>query len=156
MENFLKQNWFKLALLMVLLIVGLSYIFYSVPQKGKVGYDNKEKCAEQAQAYMQNIREINSESENIDGSLINALNDQYTYNSSLNTCLVYFEVAESGAGTTYNIVDLLTNQTIYTHLRYQSQHARAQELWDENCNVNDGCFVDRNDFIDKFNELFKK
>lgn len=147
MEKFIKGNWFRLSVLLILFIIGLFY-FSSLSQKGNVSnvsFDNKEKCAGQAQAFLQHERQIDSPA--------GVLNEQYTYNSSLNTCLVYFEVVERGAGITYNIIDLLTNKKLYTYVEYED--SSTQKIWDENCKISDGCFVNKNDFLSKFNELFK-
>lgn len=151
-ENFIKGNWFKLGILLILLITGLFY-FSSLSQKGNVNnvsFNNKEKCAGQAQVFLQHEKQIDSPENGINASV---LNEQYVYNSSLNTCLVYFEVVEVGAGTTYNIIDLLTNKKIYTYVEYRD--SSTQRFWNESCKVSDGCFTNKDDFMVKFNELFR-
>jgi len=108
-------------------------------------FDLKNRCATQAQSFLQNER--------ANDITVNVINDQFAYNSTLNTCLVYFEVVEQGAGTTYNIFDLLTNKKLYTHVEYLDSN--TQKWWDESCKESNGCFVKKEDFTAKFNNLFK-
>jgi len=55
-------------------------------------FKNKKDCAERAEAYLRRERTIDTPSNGINGSV---RNEQYTYSNSLNTCLLYFEVARS-------------------------------------------------------------
>lgn len=152
MKKFIKENWFKFVIVVILIIVGICFVSLISQQKNinNDAFDNKEKCASKAQTFLQHEKQIDSPENGINA---NILNEQYAYNSALNTCLVYFEVVEVGAGTTYNIIDLLTNKKIYTYIEYEDQN--TQKLWNESCKVSDGCFVNKNDFTVKFNELFK-
>ena len=150
--SWLKENWSKCGVLVLLvLVIGLLYFsLTSQKENTNVSFDNKEKCAQQAQAYLQNERQADSPQNGVNA---NVLNEQYIFSTSLDTCLVYFEVSEVDAGTTYNIVDLLTNRKIYVHIEEMDQN--SQKFWDENCKVSDGCFVNKVDFMAKFNELFR-
>jgi hypothetical protein len=134
-----------LCLIICLLVV---FIFYQNSKKESVniGFSEKEKCANLAKDFLQHEKEVDS--------FANVLNEKYTFNSSLNTCLVYFEVAETGAGTAYNIIDLLTNKKLYTHIDYVD--SSLQKNWDENCkSLNEGCVINKDDFVNKQKELFK-
>jgi hypothetical protein len=111
-------------------------------------FANKEKCAVQAQSFLKSEKE----KDQISGAAV--LSEQYTYNQSLNTCLLYFEVVEQGAGTTYNIIDLLTNKNIFKHITYRDQS--MHKYWNENCKESDGCYVKKESFDTKFNSLFSK
>jgi len=111
-------------------------------------FKNKKDCAERAEAYLRRERTIDTPSNGINGSV---RNEQYTYSNSLNACLLYFEVAEVGAGASYNIVDTLTNKNIYYHISYSDPS--AQRSFDTLCKSSDGC-LDRNEFEKKRAELF--
>jgi hypothetical protein len=152
MENFFKKNWGKVAVVALVLIIGVYYVssLSQTKNSNDTAFNNKENCASKAQAFLQHEKQIDSPENGINA---NVLNEQYTYNSALNTCLVYFEVAEIGSGTTYSIIDLLTNKKLYSYIEYRDQS--MQKVWNDNCKIADGCFVNKNDFTAKFNELFK-
>jgi hypothetical protein len=108
---------------------------------------NKKECAERAQAYLRHERIIDTPSNGINGSV---RNEQYTYSNSLNTCLLYFEVAEVGAGASYNIVDTLANKNIYYQVSYSDPS--EQQKFDTLCKRSEVC-LDRNEFEKKRAEL---
>jgi hypothetical protein len=114
----------------------------------QVDFATKNKCADRAERFLARERNID-----VPENGINAVvrNEQFTYNRSLNTCLVYFEVAEVGAGTTYNIVDTLTNWRLYHHVSHVDQG--TQRWWDEACKAADGC-LGADDLQKKRVELF--
>lgn len=130
-----------LVAVVILLIGGLFYFNLQKNSTDKISFENKEKCAELGQIYIQQAGSIS--------------NEQHTYNSVLNTCLVYFEEVTPGAHYFF-IVDSLTNEALYTHLVYRGDltNTTSQELWNQNCAIENGCFIDKNDFDNKFNELF--
>ncbi len=148
MKFFFSQNWFKLALIMVLLIVGLSYVFYLIPQKEKADFVDKEKCADLAQVFLENQRNWYFDE-------VDVFNEQYTHNSILGTCLIYFESWEQGlhepAVHTSNIFDLLTNQVVYKYI-WNTQSRLDLPI----CKASERCFIYHQDFTAKFKELFQE
>jgi hypothetical protein len=147
-------HWFKIIIISILLIFGALLFFLKPEQERIIVFDIEADCAEIAQSCIQQREEVNHEGDEIYGSLTNVLNERYAYNFSLNTCLVYFEVAVSDVGTTYNIVDAVNNDTIYKHLRYQPEHQDLQELWNTNCKKESGCIIDKSEFDLLVGELF--
>jgi len=152
-------HWFKIITISALLIFGALIFFLSPKQerfiKSFIVFNPKTDCAELAQYYIKQKKEVSSEGDEIDGSLLNILNERYVYSPSLDTCLVYFEVTELGVGITYNVVDVLNGSTVYKHLRYQSEHQSLQELWDASCRKEyDGCIIDGLEFKDLVKSLF--
>ena len=113
-----------------------------------VDFATKTKCADRAEAILSRERSIDSPSNGINAFV---RSEQFTYNRSLNTCLVYFEVVEFGAGITYNIVDTLTNRTLYHHVSYGDP--KTQQFWDEACKPDEGCLSEV-DLRKKRGELF--
>lgn len=95
-----------------------------------VEFAAKNECADRAEAFLELER-----SRDPPGAFIRS--PERTYSVPLNTCLLYFEVVEPGAGTSYNIVDTLTNRVLYHSLLYQDRG--TQELWDKACKSEEGC-----------------
>ena len=114
-----------------------------------VPFSTKKVCADRAEAFLQHERSID-----VPANGINAIvkNEQFVYNKALDTCLVYFEVTEFSVGTTYNIVDTLTNKKLYLHLSYLDR--TMQPSWDGLCKASDGC-LSEDDFRKKRVELFE-
>ncbi|MFI5398622.1 MAG: hypothetical protein ACHQ9S_24095 [Candidatus Binatia bacterium] len=100
----------------------------------QVDFSTKDKCADRGEKFLAHERSIDVPQNGIDAVV---RNEEFTYNRSLNTCLVYFEVVEAGAGTTYNIVDTLRNKRLYHHVTYRDQS--TQRWWDESCKAAEGC-----------------
>jgi hypothetical protein len=109
-------------------------------------FATKNKCADRADAFLRLERSKDPSDAFIRG-------EEFTYSRPLNTCLLYFEVAELGAGTTYNIVDTLTNRRLYHSVRYLDRG--AQELWDKACKPEDGC-LSEGSLQKRHAELFDK
>jgi hypothetical protein len=103
-----------------------------IKPQGTATFAAKMKCTERGEAFLKRERAVDVP------SIVK--NEQFTYNQSLDTCLAYFEVYELGAGTTYNIVDTLSNKTIYFHTAWERQAKSAS--WDSLCKVSDGCLSD--------------
>ncbi len=62
-------------------------------------------------------------------------------------------MAEPGAGTTYNIVDTLTNRRLYHSARYLDRG--TQESWDKACKPEEGC-LSEGGLQQKRTELFDR
>jgi hypothetical protein len=108
----------------------------------------KRDCADRAEAYLKRERDIDVPANGINGSV---RSEQYKFSRSLNTCLLYFEVVEFEAGTTYNIVDTLTSKKLYYHVSYKD--ADTQRNFDAVCKPSDGC-LGQDEFQKKRAELF--
>ncbi len=108
----------------------------------------KRDCANRAEAYLKRERSID-----VPANGINAFvrSEQYKFSRSLNTCLLYFEVVEFDAGTTYNIVDTLKSKKLYYHVSYKD--ADTQRNFDALCKPSDGC-LGQDEFQKKRAELF--
>ena len=108
----------------------------------------KRDCADRAEAYLKRERSID-----VPANGINALvrTEQYKFSRALNTCLLYFEVVEFDAGTSYNIVDTLTSKKLYYHVSYRD--ADTQRNFDAGCKPSEGC-LGRDEFQKKRAELF--
>jgi hypothetical protein len=113
-----------------------------------VDFQKKKECAGRAETYLHRERQIDIPANGINASV---RNERYTYSNALNTCLLYFEVAEVDAGTSYNIIDTLTNKKLYYHVRYND--SSTQESFDTLCKRSDGC-LGENEFQVKRTELF--
>ncbi len=104
----------------------------------------KEKCKKYTEEYIEWAEERNWPSI--------VLLEKFGYNQKLNTCLAYFIVRERQVGTTYNIINLLNNEIIFYNLN--SDDPKQQTYMDQNCNIEEGCFIERPEFDNKVNELF--
>ena len=136
--------------MLIVTLALLSFIFGCSRAKSPsaVDFQKKKECADRAQTYLHRERKIDVPTNGINASV---KNEQYTYSSALNTCLLYFEAVEVDAGTSYNIVDTLANKTIYYHVSYNNPS--IQQSFDTLCKASDGC-LGENEFQKKRAELF--
>lgn len=116
----------------------------------RVAFATKVECADRAAAYLRHEREIDSPQNGINAFI---RSEQFTFNRSLNTCLVYFEVVEAGAGISYTIVDTLTNRRLYYHV--SSRDRDTQRMFDETCKTDKTC-LSESDLQNKRVELFER
>lgn len=103
--KWLKENWFKISVLIILLIFG-SYYFLVVVE-GQKANARKEGCRRIAEEYRQN--EI---SEN---PALSFFVPKYIYNKTLDTCLYsggYLDPSIKKANVTKYIKDLNTNEEL--------------------------------------------
>ena len=132
MKEFIKENWFKLSILVVLVVMGfclLSNIFY------KQNQSNTENCRKIGEEYRK--AEIN------DNPSLSFFSPKYSYNQKLNTCIYsggYLDSKTKILITTKYIKDLNTNEEI----------AFSDYIGGEK-----GFGIDRADFDSKEKELFK-
>jgi hypothetical protein len=113
-----------------------------------IDFQKKKECAERSEAYLKRERSIDTPPNGINAFV---RNEQYRYSRSLNTCLLYFEVVDFDAGTTYCIVDTLEGKKMYYHVTYKDP--ATQRSFDELCKPSEGC-LNQNDFEKKRTELF--
>jgi hypothetical protein len=109
-------------------------------------FDAKNRCVDRGQAYLAHERSVY-------GADVDVGNEQFTFNKSLNTCPVYFEVIEPKVGISSNIVDTLSNRKLYYHVSFHDQ--KMQHTNDELCKPEDGC-LSLNGLLKKRDELFKQ
>ncbi len=136
--------WLVVATILMPLLFGCSRPWPS----NAADLQAKRDCADRAEAYLQRER-----STDVPANGINAFvrSEQYKFSRSLNTCLLYFEVVEFDAGTTYNIVDTLTSKKLYYHVSYKD--ADTQRNFDALCKPTEGC-LSQDEFQKKRAELF--
>jgi len=80
MKNFINENWFKLGILIILLIIGIFYISSSLKTK-QVNISSQENCSKKSEdLYLKNK----------DGVRAWLLSSDYTnhYNNKMNKCFV--------------------------------------------------------------------
>lgn len=121
MKKFIKENWFKLGILFVILIiVGLSGYFYNKQmafefEKQKIAVQERQnelikKCAVDGKKYFQEYQTQNNDQNIIwDGP-------EFHFSNKLNTCLIWFRYIDQGskiATIQHNqITDLNSNKII--------------------------------------------
>jgi hypothetical protein len=130
------------------IILMLSLLGCSRSSSSTADLQSKRDCADRAEAYLKRERSIDVPANGIDAFV---RSEQYKFNRSLNTCLLYFEVGERGTGTAYNIVDMLTSKKLYYHVSYKN--ADTQRSFDVLCKPGDGC-LRKDAFEKKRAELF--
>ena len=99
--TFLKQNWFKVIILIIISIFGLYYFTKIVPARE---LDNKI-------VYCRNLGEEYRKNETREAPNISFLVPNYTYNKDLRTC-IYSGGFIDGKLLNKYIIDLNTNTTI--------------------------------------------
>jgi hypothetical protein len=114
------------------------------------GFRRKERVRRPGQRVLRHERDINVQA---NGIIAVVKNEQFTYSRALDTCLVHFEVTEFGVGTSYNIVDTLTTEKLFVHLRYIDQGMQAS--WEQLCKVGNECLGEE-EFRKKRLELFQR
>ncbi|MHB8651760.1 MAG: hypothetical protein ACYC8S_01355 [Minisyncoccota bacterium] len=107
MKNFIKENWFKVGLLIIL--VAVVFIYWNQTQKQKVVSvspsitDSQASCADEAKL------ELNSAQNNpvAYNANFNNFNESNHYNQNLNKCFVLISYKDV-AGTQINAIEYLT------------------------------------------------
>ena len=118
MEKFIKQNWFKIFIVAILLIVGLSIAYYFITYLPKERVEKEElanqiKCQQSGtELYKYQLKEVNS-----DGSLGNP---EFKFNKDLKTCL-YKNVIISAYSNIYFVIDVYTNKELVSWTQIKSQ-----------------------------------
>jgi hypothetical protein len=103
----------------------------------------KAQCADRGAAYLKH--------EKGEDYFADVKAEQFTYNKSLNTCLIYFEVFDP-SGISYNIADTLTNRRLYQHVSFFNP--ATQQTADEHCKSDKTCLSEA-DLQKKRVELFE-
>lgn len=120
MEKFIKQNWFKLSIIAILLIVSLSVAYYFsiyLPNKNNNEYTFKqaEKCKSLSDDFLKE-HVVKPE----DSSFVFLVDSKSHFNSRLNACLLYYSQRVHLTQLLENryIINVLTSEVlIETHLR---------------------------------------
>jgi hypothetical protein len=113
--------------------------------------ENKEKCLQQGEGFLGNQKQ----SDGSRGVRSIFTNEEYSYNNSLQTCLTYFESVEEGEGTTYSIIDIMKNKRLYVFYDFENKDGILEKMAIENCKIEEGCIKTKEDFIAKYEQLFK-
>ena len=102
-KNWLKENWFKVGLLLLVIVFGIFY-FYS-DHSAKFNY-LKEKCRVSGEKYDKEFMlQTFSEGEN-------PVIAEYTYSTKLGTCVFSAGWFNANTGTYHFVRDLNTNRTL--------------------------------------------
>lgn len=118
MKKFIKQNWFKIFIVAILLVVSLSIAYYFIiylPKERveKEGLVNQIKCQQSGiELYKAQLKEVNS-----DGSLGNP---EFKFNKDLKICL-YKNVIISAYSNIYFVIDVYTNKELASWTQVKSQ-----------------------------------
>lgn len=112
MRNFLKDNWFKLGILIVILLIGVSSAYYFLrylPQnKLSTAKQNQvEKCFTDGNILLENYKKNNGTN--------NIIDPIFHYNSILDKCFTYVTLAPYQACESGRILfDVYENKEILT------------------------------------------
>jgi len=90
MKKFIKQNWFKVSIVAILLIVGLSFVYYFsiyLPHRhnSEYSFQQAEKCKSLSDVFLKE-HVVKTE----DSSFVFLVDSQSHFNSRLNACLLYY------------------------------------------------------------------
>lgn len=145
------------AILIIVLLFTKSNNSIAQPQQeistitNSIDIEQKIKCTDIGKSFLVKEKQSNKER----GINADIFNEEYIFNTSLNTCLVYYESSEIEEGTTYNIFDTLKNKNLFQYIEFKNPSGALEKLFIENCKIENGCYINKNDFISKFKELFK-
>lgn len=112
MKNFLKENWFKVGILIAVLIMtfGISYYFMvSLPNK------NDAETLTNLQLKCQELGEKMYQVEKQDNPDTLVIPPEYKFNKDLNTCIYSGGVIGISSIINKYIIDLYTNQEIISY-----------------------------------------
>ena len=122
MNNFVKQNWFKIIVAIAISIVAISvayYLFTSSQKKLPTATSNifqsnladQKTCAEQAQKYMQDNAMENqaNPAELANGTTVDATN---YYNPKLGRCFLNYRVDSTNGFTSIELIDVFSGEML--------------------------------------------
>lgn len=113
MKNFLKENWFKISVLIICFLSAIYYFSVTVPSRDELV--NKIKCQQESKKNLES-----------DSGMFSTADERIFYESrfipSLNTCLARTTVRGSSIDsvisyTVYSIIDIYTNQVLVSYTK---------------------------------------
>jgi len=179
MKKFLKENWFKLIIIIIFLI-GILIIYYGfifLLDKEKAGkeqqelFDFRAKCRLEGQKlYEIDKKEVEAKNKQYVTTIYSftiCKNPEFAYNKNLNTCLYYcyeWESTFSGSNAPdfvtnrYWIKDVFTNKKILHYTEYGSGATGTSvrgkyNISEEGCPL---CVMSMKEFEERKIELFSK
>lgn len=121
MDNFIKQNWFKVGLIALILIAILVYLLSWQPtQKREKELANNIRCQQEGSQLYEKQKE----------SLLRNdiyLDPEFRFSKELNTCLLKGAIIgadDTGSSSTFFIKDVYSNQELAS---YSSYNIKGQE-----------------------------
>jgi len=136
MKNFLKDNWFKVIIVVVILIISLSVAYYFVvflPHEKILEYQEGQQLENSKQLIVQqqNCSDEALKSYKDDGYNLNDALSNYTdhWNQKLSKCLMEVQSSDSSSGT------LVTSKDLYDVLEGKDFGSftviRDKKLWEQ-------------------------
>lgn len=145
MKNFLKENWFKILISLMILFIGGSVFYYHIFYLPKI---NKQKILEQKIADCQQLGfklyEADSKKDK-ELERFSFADPEFKYNDSLNKC--FYKGGHQNNDTIYVFIkDVYTNEVVASYVKFKSPFDELKE----------GEQKSRNAFVSKYEEIFGK